>query len=79
MYDFMALDTNRCRWATRYALTNRDGFAHNGSTLDLQPPAALNEETLAEGLRKRDPINKFRPTIVQSCRVVCPLQKKQGL
>ncbi len=75
-YDFMPLETNRCRWATRYALTNKDGFEHNGSALDLRPGQDLDEEMLTEALRQRDPINKFRPTIVQSCRVVCPLQKK---
>lgn len=75
-YAFMPLETNRCRWATRYALTNKDGFEHNGSNLDLRPEAEINEENLAVALRQRDPINKFRPTIVQSCRVVCPLQKK---
>ena len=74
-YDFVALDNNLCRWASRYALTNKDGFIYNGSDLDLVPPADLNADTLAEALRQRDPINKFRPTIVQSCRVVCPLQK----
>ncbi len=77
VHDYLPLDTNRCRWASRYALTNRDGFAANGSVLDLLPPAEITADVLDEALRQRDPINKFRPTIVQSCVAVCPLQPGQ--
>ena len=54
-------------------LTNRDGFEYNGSTMDLTPPEELGEAALADALRRRDPISKFRPTIVQRCVSECPL------
>jgi epoxyqueuosine reductase QueG len=76
VYPYMPIDINRCHWATRYALTNRDGFEFNGSSLDLTPPQNLDLASLDAALRQRDPINKFRPTIVQSCVAVCPLQPK---
>lgn len=71
-----ALDRNRCKWASQYALTNRDGFEFGGSELDLAVPEIIDREALDEALRKRDPINKFRPTIVESCIARCPLANR---
>ncbi|NLG37340.1 MAG: hypothetical protein GX549_04940 [Clostridiales bacterium] len=72
-YDVLPIDRNLCRWASYFALTNRDGFEYNGSTMDLTPPEELGEAALADALRRRDPISKFRPTIVQRCVSECPL------
>ncbi len=73
----LPIDRNRCRWASMYALSNKDGFQYNGSELDLPVPDVIDADKLNAALVQRDPINKFRPIIVQSCVIACPLKAKK--
>ncbi|MGI6652880.1 MAG: hypothetical protein ACOX55_02035 [Christensenellales bacterium] len=74
----LPIDRNRCRWASLYALSNKDGFEYNGSTTNIPIPDIIDVEGLNKALRQRDPINKFRPIIVQSCVAVCPLATRKA-
>ena len=38
----LPIDRNRCRWASMYALSNKDGFQYNGSELDLPVPDVID-------------------------------------
>ncbi len=72
-FGYIALDTVSCQWASRYALTNRDGFTYLGSKDDFMPEGKVTPELLAETLPKRDPTLKHRPGTAEQCVVQCPL------
>ena len=72
-FDYIPLDTVSCQWASKYVLTNRDGFDCLGATLDIMPKGKITAAQLEEGLRKRDPIIKGRPGNAEKCITECPL------
>ncbi|MCL2518662.1 MAG: hypothetical protein FWF15_08875, partial [Oscillospiraceae bacterium] len=74
-FDYVPLNTLFCQWASRYALTNRDGFGYLGSDDDFMPGADgdISKEELAETLRKRNSTLKHRPGTAEECVTNCPL------
>ncbi|NLE12067.1 MAG: hypothetical protein GX628_00155 [Clostridiales bacterium] len=76
-YTYVPLNTVHCQWASKYALTKRDGFEYLGCELDEMPGENedITVEMLKEALRKRDPITKGRPAAAEQCFVHCPLIK----
>ena len=72
-FDYIPLDTLACEWASRYVLTNRDGFDRMGATLNIMPDGKITVDTLADGLRQRDPLAKSRSGNAEKCITECPL------
>jgi epoxyqueuosine reductase QueG len=74
-FSYVPLNTVYCQWASRYALTNRDGFIFGGSKDDYMPDEDNNITafSLAEALKLRDPILKGRPLTAEQCVTKCPL------
>ena len=72
-FDYVPLDTVPCQWASRYALTNRDGFMFLGSKDDYMPEGDITCDILADTLKKRDPTLKHRPGTAEQCVTQCPL------
>ncbi len=72
-YAFSRRDGQRCDWVKRYALMGDSGFAFLGSTVNLAPPDSIDPETLADALRRHDPIKKYRPVVAEPCVIHCPL------
>ncbi len=72
-FDYIPLDTVACEWASRYVLTNRDGFDRMGATLNIMPNGKITVDTLADGLRQRDPLAKSRSGNAEKCITECPL------
>ncbi len=70
---YVPLDTVSCQWASRYALTNRDGFLFLGSKDDNMPDGEITPELLTKTLPKRDPTLKHRPGTAEQCVTQCPL------
>ena len=74
-FDYVPLNTLFCQWASRYALTNRDGFGYLGSDDDFMPgtDGDISKEELSETLRKRNSTLKHRPGTAEECVTNCPL------
>lgn len=74
-FDYIPLNTVFCQWASRYALTNRDGFGYLGSEDDFMPDSAddISPEELANALSKRNNTLKHRPGTAEECVTTCPL------
>jgi hypothetical protein len=75
-FSFNKIDINRCEWSKRYALTGESGFKYSGSMLDLPPDENISRESLAEALKKHDPIKKYRPMACEPCVINCPYSQK---
>ncbi len=71
-FSFNKRDINRCDWSKRYAIAGESGFKYLGSPLDEIPEGEITAETLAEALKKHDPIKKYRPVACEPCMVECP-------
>jgi len=71
-FDYVPLDTVLCQWASRYSLTNRDGFMFLGSKDDNMPDGEITPELLMKTLPKRDPTLKHRPGTAEKCVTQCP-------
>jgi hypothetical protein len=69
-----ARDLLRCDWAKRYALVAEEGISLMGSMTDVEPPEGeITAEDIAEGLRKRDPVQRHLDCILEPCLKACHL------
>jgi epoxyqueuosine reductase QueG len=75
-FSFNKRDINRCDWSKRYALTAESGFKYSGSLLDEMPEENISVASLAEALKKHDPIKKYRPMACEPCVIKCPYSLK---
>lgn len=71
-FSFNKRDINRCDWSKRYAIAGESGFKYLGSPLDEIPEGKITAETLADALKKHDPIKKYRPVSCEPCMIECP-------
>jgi len=69
-------ETKRCDWSSKYALCGEDGFKYIGSKTDECPPENIDEEAIAEAIRKTDPVLKYRAVTAEKCIVECPMAAK---
>jgi epoxyqueuosine reductase QueG len=71
-FSFNKRDINRCDWSKRYAIAGESGFKYLGSPLDEIPKNQITAKTLADALKKHDPIKKYRPVACEPCMIKCP-------
>ena len=76
VFSFPRIDATRCDWCKRYVLAGESGFKYLGSTVDLPAPHPITPEDLAAGLRRHDPIKKYRPVVAEPCVINCPLASR---
>lgn len=76
-FSFNRIDTNRCDWGKRYALSGDEGFKYQGSLLNEPIEGKITEESLAAALKKHDPIKKYRPVVCEPCVLDCPYSRAQ--
>jgi epoxyqueuosine reductase QueG len=72
-YRYLPIDILRCQWASRYALSNKDGSEYLGSKVNVKPPETISANLLREALKTHDPINKQMLATAHSCVLACPL------
>ncbi len=77
-YAFHDIDRNRCDWVKRYALMKESGFGYLGSSLDVAPGDTIDSDSLADALKRHDPIKKYRPVVAEPCVLVCPYAVGEG-
>ena len=65
-------DFLRCDWAKKYALVGDAGPKFMGSHTDVPvPEGEITAELIAEGMLKRDPIQRHLDCIVEGCLKAC--------
>lgn len=64
-------DQLRCSWASKYGLVGIEGMQFLGENIHLEPPAKIDEGTVAEAMKKRDPIQKHHTCTVEQCLKAC--------
>lgn len=74
---FSIVEQARCDWALRYGLTADEGQKLTGSKTDIQPPAEIKPEDIADALSRRDPILRIRPCTAEMCAMACPYTRTQ--
>jgi hypothetical protein len=48
-----------------------EGMQFLGENIHLEPPAKIDERTVAEAMKKRDPIQKHHTCTVEQCLKAC--------
>lgn len=76
-FSYNHIDINRCDWSKRYAIAGDSGFKYLGSPLDEIPAGEVTAATLAEALKKHDPVKKYRPVSCEPCMTSCPYSRVQ--
>ncbi|MDD5603026.1 MAG: hypothetical protein PHG48_02945 [Eubacteriales bacterium] len=66
------IDILRCDWCKRYALVGDGGPKYMGSRTNIMPPEEVTAESIAEAIKKMDPLQKRIPCIVEKCVLECP-------
>lgn len=75
---FNPVEQVRCDWALRYGLVPEEGVQYTGSKSNAPIPEKVTAEALAEGMKRRDPILKIRPCVVEKCMLTCPYTRSQS-
>lgn len=76
---YLPLDSMRCEWESKYALCGECGFKYVGSATNEYPEGEVNAGSLANALRKINPILKHRPVTAEICITGCPLANGKRL
>jgi len=66
----------KCEWSSLHALVAEDGFKYIGSKQDERPDH-ITPDIMAEALRRKDPIQKYRPATAELCMLSCPFSRSQ--
>jgi len=78
VFRYPDINTIRCNWSALHALVADDGFKYIGSKQD-ERPEDITPEILEEALKRKDPVQKYRPVTAELCVLSCPFTRKQDL
>ena len=75
-YKWIPTDGMACDWSKKYALCGEEGHKYTGSNTNIDVPEKIDEDNLANAMKKADRILSYRPTTVHRCVIECPLTQR---